>query len=81
MIEEPRAYHYAILAIEPITYIEANHMGFHDGNVVKYITRYKYKDGIEDLKKAKWYLERLIEREEERMNEEQKNRRDVCQNI
>jgi len=51
--------------IEPIEYIEKNSLGFHEGNVVKYITRYKDKNGVEDLKKAKWYLERLIENLEE----------------
>lgn len=30
------------------------------GNVVKYISRYRFKNGVEDLKKAKWYLDRLI---------------------
>ena len=30
------------------------------GNIVKYVCRYKHKNGVEDLKKAKWYLERLI---------------------
>lgn len=59
---------YQALAIEPILYIEANHLGFHAGNVVKYVSRYKEKNGIEDLKKAKFYIERLIEMEE-RKNE------------
>lgn len=31
------------------------------GTIVKYISRYKYKNGIEDLKKAEWYLQKLIE--------------------
>ena len=31
------------------------------GNIIKYITRYKYKNGIEDLKKARWYLNKVIE--------------------
>ena len=40
-------------------------MDFSTGNVVKYVTRAKYKDKpLEDLKKAKWYLERLIENAE-----------------
>jgi hypothetical protein len=38
-------------------------MSFVEGNVIKYVTRYKDKNGIEDLMKAKWYLERLIEYE------------------
>jgi len=51
-----------------IDYIEAKEMNYHAGNVIKYITRYKHKNGLEDLKKAQWYLNRLIEittREEE----------------
>ena len=32
------------------------------GNIIKYISRYKYKNGVEDLNKAKWYLEKLIEK-------------------
>jgi len=35
-------------------------MGFLEGNIVKYIARYKHKNGLEDLKKAEWYLQRLI---------------------
>lgn len=48
--------------ITPIEFIEANNLGFHEGNVVKYITRYKDKNGIEDLEKAKTYIEMLIEK-------------------
>ena len=36
-------------------------MYFLEGNIIKYVTRYKEKNGIEDLKKAKWYLEKLID--------------------
>ena len=46
--------------ITPIEFIEANNLGFHEGNVIKYITRYKDKNGIEDLEKAKTYIEMLI---------------------
>ena len=38
--------------------------GFLYGNVIKYLWRYKHKNGVEDLKKAKWYLERLIKKSE-----------------
>ena len=44
--------------------IEQN-LGFLAGNVIKYICRYKEKNGIEDLEKAKAYIEKLIEVEEE----------------
>ena len=51
--------------IEPFDYIHDNDMGFAEGNVVKYITRWKYKDGLQDLYKAKRYIEMLIEKEEQ----------------
>jgi hypothetical protein len=37
-------------------------------NVIKYIWRYKFKNGIEDLKKARWYLDKLIDHEEQTKN-------------
>ena len=48
--------------IETIDYIESKEMCYLEGNVVKYISRYKEKNGVEDLRKCKWYLEKLIER-------------------
>lgn len=48
-------------AIEPWNYIHRNGMGYLDGNVIKYISRYKRKNGLQDLKKAQHYLEKLIE--------------------
>jgi hypothetical protein len=53
---------------EAINVIEAYGMGFCDGNVLKYLLRYKKKNGIEDLHKAQWYLDRLIENEERKQN-------------
>lgn len=50
--------------VETTSYINSWCMDFVEGNIIKYVTRYKYKHGVEDLKKAKWYLENLIEREE-----------------
>jgi len=55
--------HYKDKGIQPIVYIHANNMGFCDGNVVKYVTRYKEKNGKKDLEKAKHYIELLIELE------------------
>ena len=49
--------------METSEYIISWGMDFLEGNVVKYVTRYKFKHGIEDLLKAQWYLNRLIERE------------------
>lgn len=57
--------HYNMGSIEVIDAIEAWELGFHAGNVVKYVARHKHKgDPLEDLKKARWYLQRLIELEE-----------------
>ena len=47
--------------IECIDYITSKDMSFLEGNVVKYVTRYRMKNGIEDLMKAQWYLTRLIQ--------------------
>jgi hypothetical protein len=52
--------HYTQGSIEVIDFIEDQKMGFHQGNITKYVSRYRYKNGIEDLKKAQWYLARLI---------------------
>jgi len=52
--------HYKQGNIETIEYILDQKMNYLEGNVVKYISRYKKKNGLEDLHKAKWYLERLI---------------------
>lgn len=50
--------------IEVIDYINSWSMDFLEGNIIKYVSRYKYKNGMEDLKKAKQYLDWLIERED-----------------
>jgi len=53
--------HYTTGGIETIDFIEAKKLGYNLGNVVKYITRADHKGSrIEDLRKAKWYLEREI---------------------
>jgi hypothetical protein len=53
--------HYKDLAIQPTQYILANKLGFAEGNVIKYVSRYQKKNGVEDLKKARHYLDMLIE--------------------
>lgn len=55
--------HYADCGIEPIDFIKANNMDFLEGNIIKYVARYKRKNGLEDLNKAQVYLNWLIERE------------------
>ena len=56
--------HYSKLAIQPVEYINANHLSYLQGNVIKYITRYKDKNGLQDLQKAKHYVQMLIELED-----------------
>lgn len=60
-----RPQHYADSGIQCIEAIEASMseealMGFLKGNVMKYVWRYEKKNGLQDLKKAKWYLKELI---------------------
>ena len=59
--------HYKGRAIQPIDYILANELDFCEGNVVKYVTRWRFKNGIEDLKKARQYLDFMIEEEESKL--------------
>lgn len=47
--------------IQPVDFIVANNIPFIEGNIIKYIFRYRNKDGITDLLKAKYYLDMLIE--------------------
>jgi hypothetical protein len=54
--------HYTDCAIQPIEYIWANGLGFSEGNIIKYVTRWKAKGGIKDLEKAKHHIALLIER-------------------
>lgn len=63
MINSPD--HYTKGGLEVIDILEAKFFdeeleGYLKGNVIKYIFRYKLKNGVEDLKKARWYLNRLI---------------------
>ena len=53
--------HYSVKAIQPWDYITSNNLGYLEGNIVKYVSRWKDKNGVEDLLKAKHYLEKLIE--------------------
>ena len=55
--------HYKKLKIQPVEYINANNLSYFQGNVVKYVTRYKDKNGEQDLRKAIHYLELIIELE------------------
>lgn len=55
--------HYKQFAIQPTEFIYKNSLGFLEGNAIKYLTRWKIKGGLEDLKKARHYVDMLIEME------------------
>lgn len=58
--------HYKVGGIETIDFIEAKALSYHLGNAVKYISRANHKgDRLQDLQKAKWYIDRAIERANE----------------
>jgi len=63
MVNSPA--HYNKAGIETIDALQAmlnNGFDYYlQGNIVKYLWRYRYKNGVEDLKKAQWYLNKLIE--------------------
>jgi len=54
---DPDHYH---TTIEPWDYIAANEMDFFSGNVIKYVTRWRKKNGVEDLMKARTYIDKMI---------------------
>ena len=58
--------HYKDKPIQPVEYCMANGIGFMEGSVIKYCTRWKDKGGVQDLKKARHFLDVLIEYEEGR---------------
>lgn len=53
--------HYKDKAIQPWDYIVGNNLGYLEGNIVKYVSRWKDKGGVDDLLKARHYLDKLIE--------------------
>lgn len=57
--------HYASKTIQPWDYIIANQLGYLEGNVVKYISRWRDKGGVQDLHKARHYLDKLLEVEQQ----------------
>ena len=64
--------HYGGSEIDVISFCQTNNLDFMQGNVIKYVFRYKNKNGLEDLEKAKEYIDRMIENlldEEESENE------------
>lgn len=57
--------HYKQFKIQPIEYVLANGLGFVEGSVIKYISRWRNKGGVADLEKAKHFIEMLIEHEKQ----------------
>lgn len=55
--------HYKDYPIQPVQFIHANKIGYLEGCVVKYICRHKQKNGVEDLLKAKHYIDLIIQME------------------
>lgn len=55
--------HYKSKAIQPWDYIYANNIGYMEGCAIKYLSRWREKGGVEDLKKARHFIDKLIELE------------------
>ena len=53
--------HYKSLKIQPLEYALANDLGICEHAVIKYVTRWKHKGGVDDLRKAKHYIDIMIE--------------------
>lgn len=61
--------HYKAMAIQPVEFIHANGIGYFEGNVIKYVSRWKSKNGLDDLRKARHYIDLLLELEAARLAE------------
>ena len=57
--------HYSKMEIQPIEYIMKNKIPYCEANVIKYLSRWRSKNGVEDLRKARHYIDLLIEAEME----------------
>lgn len=64
--------HYKSLPIQVVEYNFFNDIPYMEGNIIKYITRWRTKNGIQDLEKAKHYIELLIELEKRKQDKEKK---------
>lgn len=62
--EQVSGSHYKDCAIQPAEFIHRNGLGYIEGCVIKYVSRWRKKNGVEDLKKARHYLDLLIEMED-----------------
>jgi len=57
--------HYKNKSIQPWDYIAANNIGYFERNIIKYVSRWQSKGGVDDLNKAAHYLKKLIELQKE----------------
>jgi hypothetical protein len=55
--------HYSSMKIEPVEFIHANNLDFFQGNIIKYASRYKKKNGVEDLLKIIHYAQMVIDKQ------------------
>jgi hypothetical protein len=62
--------HYKVDKIQVWDFIMANQIGYMEGSAIKYLARWKRKGGVEDLKKARHFIDRLIEEEEKKVIKE-----------
>ena len=60
--------HYRNMAIQPIEFIHANGIPFAEGSVIKYVSRWRAKNGIADLEKARHFIDLLIELERKKLS-------------
>jgi hypothetical protein len=65
--------HYKSKAIQPWDYIVSNNLDYLQGNIVKYVSRFRDKNGLEDLYKAQHYIEKLIETEKAKLEQEKQD--------
>jgi len=70
-IKDPK--HYSRWKIEPVQFMMENEIPYVEGNVIKYIMRWRYKGGLEDLHKAQEYLNILIKNELENSSDQLRN--------
>ena len=63
--------HYKKMKIQPSKFVIENKLLFPEGNVIKYICRHPYKDGKQDLEKAKHFIDMIIERDYKDVKEKQ----------
>lgn len=66
LAEQVAGDHYKSMSIQPVEFVHKNGIGYIEGSVIKYVSRWRRKNGVEDLKKARHFLDLLIEMEQDR---------------